>query len=301
MTTNNYHVPVLLRESIEGLDIKPNGVYVDVTYGSGGHSSEIVKNLDSGKLFAFDQDEDALQNKIEDKRFTLIHANFSFFKNFLALYNIEKVDGILADLGVSSHQINTPERGFSTRFDGPLDLRMNKNNPLTAGVVVNTYEFENLKMIFKMYGDLQHAGKIAETIVNYRNKSEIATTTHLKEALNGLCQEHKKQKFFAQVFQSLRIEVNNEIDNLKNFLLQTQEVLLPQGRLVVISYHSAEDRLVKNFMRSGNFEGEIVQDFYGNKQSPFKLITKKPIVAGEDELVLNKRARSAKLRIAEII
>ena len=301
MTTNNYHVPVLLRESIEGLNIKPNGVYVDVTYGSGGHSIEIIKNLDTGKLIAFDQDEDALQNKIDDKRFLLIHANFSFIKNFLALHNIEKVDGILADLGVSSYQINTPERGFSTRFDGPLDLRMNKNNPLTARDVVNTYEFEHLKMIFKIYGDLLHAHRIADAIVNYRNKNEIITTSHLKDAIENLCQEHKKQKFFAQVFQSLRIEVNNEIDNLKNFLLQTKELLLPQGRLAVISYHSAEDRLVKNFMRSGNFDGEILQDFYGNKQSPFRLINKKAIVASEDELVLNKRARSAKLRVAEII
>ena len=299
MLNNRYHTPVLLDKCIEGLNINPSGIYVDATFGGGGHASEILKHLTIGKLFAFDQDEDAKINTITDERFTLIVANFSFLKNFLRLYNINQVDGIFADLGVSSHQFDTPERGFSTRFDSTLDLRMSTKNPFTAKDIVNTYEHEGLKKIFKLYGELNNAHLIANSIIKNREQKEINTTNELKEAVIGLCSKNNQNKFLAQIFQALRIEVNNELEALKELLIQSEEVLKGNGRLVVMSYHSLEDRLVKNFMRAGNFEGEIKEDFYGNRLVPFDLITKKPIIPNEAEQLLNSRSRSAKLRIAQ--
>lgn len=299
MKNKTYHVPVLLNKCIEGLKINPSGIYVDVTFGGGGHSAEILKQITTGKLIAFDQDEEAKNNVIEDERFILIIANFSFLKNFLRLHNINRVDGIFADLGVSSHQIDTPERGFSTRYDSELDLRMNTKNPLTAQHVVSTYSHEELKKVFKTYGELNNAHLIANAIIKYRSEKSINTTHELRDAVINLCQKNKQNKFLAQLFQALRIEVNNEIEALKELLEQSNEVLAENGRLVILSYHSLEDRLVKNFMRSGNFEGKIEKDFYGNQQVPFELITKKPVIADEGELLTNNRSRSAKLRIAQ--
>jgi len=301
MTTinNTYHTPVLLDKCIEGLNIIPSGIYVDVTFGGGGHSKEILKHITTGKLIAFDQDEEAKNNTIYDNRFSLIIANFSFLKNFLRLYNISQVNGIFADLGISSHQIDTAERGFSTRFDSTLDLRMNSKNPITAQYIVNTYKHEELKEIFKIYGELNNAHLIADAIIKCRSKKSIDTTFELKDAVINLCPPNKQNKFLAQIFQALRIEVNNEVESLKELLQQSREVLAENGRLVVLSYHSIEDRLVKNFMRAGNFEGKIEEDFYGNKQVPFELINKKPIIPEEGEMLLNNRSRSAKLRVAQ--
>ena len=299
MTNNIYHIPVLKDKCIEGLNIDPSGIYIDVTFGGGGHSKEILKHLTTGRLIAFDQDEEAQKNAINDERFTLITANFSFLKNFLQLYNISHVNGILADLGVSSHQIDTPERGFSTRFDSTLDLRMSSKNLLTAEHIVNTYEHEGLKKIFKLYGDLNNAHLIADAIIKYRSQKKINTTVALKEAVINLFPRNKENKFLAQIFQALRIEVNNEVETLKELLTQSKEALSSGGRLVVISYHSLEDRLTKNFMRSGNFEGEIEEDFFGNRLVPFEIISKRPITPDDDELLSNNRSRSAKLRIAQ--
>jgi len=295
----DYHIPVLLHECIGGLNINPEGIYVDVTYGGGGHARAIIERLTTGKLIAFDQDNSVSDNLISDNRFTFVQANYSFLKNFLRLHGITQVNGLLADLGISSHQIDTPERGFSTRFDGPLDLRMNVNNSFTAKDLVNNYTFDALEKIFREYGELSHAGKLAHAIVNYRSQQELSTTLHLKAALRNLYLPHKENKFMAQVFQALRIEVNDEMGALKEMLKQTTDLLVKGGRLVVLTYHSLEDRLVKNFMKSGNIEGVIHEDFYGNKLTPFELITRKPVVANEQELVLNNRSRSAKLRIAE--
>jgi len=299
MLNKAYHTPVLIDKCIEGLHINPSGIYIDVTFGGGSHSREILKHITTGKLIAFDQDEEAVVNTIDDERFTLITANFSFIKNFLRLNNINEADGIFADLGVSSHQLDAPERGFSTRFDSILDLRMSSKNPVTARHIVNTYEHEGLKKIFKTYGELNNAHLIAQAIVKQRSIKSIDTTNDLKEAVISLSQKNKQHKFLAQIFQALRIEVNNELGVLKEFLEQSREVLAKDGRLVVLSYHSLEDRLVKNFMRSGNFEGKIDEDFFGNRQSPFELITKKPIIPDGRELLLNNRSRSAKLRIAQ--
>lgn len=296
-----YHQPALLKESIEGLAIKPNGIYVDVTFGGGGHAREILKHLEKGKLIAFDQDEDALKNAIDDKRFTLIHHNFKYLKNFLKHHNVFLVDGILADLGVSSHQFDVPERGFSYRFEGDLDLRMDKGSPLKASEIVNSYDEDQLKSIFKVYGELTNASAVASTILRERAKNSISTTTQLKEALNRLTNKHTEHKFFAKVFQALRIEVNEEMDALKQLLNQSADVLKANGRLVVISYHSLEDRLVKNFMKTGNVEGKLEKDFFGNTSPVFKLITNKPLVPNEEEIMQNNRSRSAKLRIAEKI
>lgn len=295
-----YHNPVLLIESIEGLSIIPCGIYVDVTFGGGGHSKVILDNLDeSGRLLAFDQDDDALLNVPEDERFTLVNHNFRYLKNFLKLYNAFPVDGILADLGISSHQIDEAERGFSIRFKGELDLRMNRNQGKSAKDVVNNYTVDELKLIFKEYGELDNAWKIANAIVNYRTLQEINNTEQLKEAVSSCITKKYENKMLAMIFQAIRIEVNEELEVLKEMLLQTVESLKPGGRLVVISYHSLEDRLVKNFMKSGNFKGEIEKDFYGNIISPFKMITRKPIIANEEEIARNNRSRSAKLRIAE--
>ncbi len=295
-----YHNPVLLKESIEGLLIQQSGIYVDVTYGGGGHSHEILNNLgEDGKLYAFDQDEDAIKNELEDERLTLIHQNFRHLKNFLKLYNAYPVDGILADLGVSSHQIDVPERGFSTRFDGDLDARMDQNQLKSAKEVINTYNENELKLVFQNYGEIANSGKLARTIVEQRVNGEINTTAQLKKAISNCIPPNFDHKYLAVVFQALRIEVNEELESLKEFLLQTVQALKPGGRLVVISYHSLEDRLVKNFIKSGNFKGELEKDFFGNIISPFKQISRKPITPDDAELKINNRSRSAKLRIAE--
>lgn len=294
-----YHIPVLLKDCIDGLNIRQDGVYVDVTFGGGGHSKEILKNLKTGKLYAFDQDDDAERNKIEDDRFVFIKQNFKYLKNFLRMYNATAVDGILADLGVSSHQFDKPERGFSTRFDAALDMRMNNKSEQTAAHVLNTYSEVELKKIFKLYGEIDNSGFVASLIFNNRKEKKIETTQELKQITQRCARRGKENQFYAQLFQALRIEVNKELDVLKELLLQSLDVLKPGGRLVVMSYHSLEDRLVKNFMKTGNFEGELEKDFYGNPLTPFKLITKKPIVPDEKEIEINTRARSAKLRIAE--
>ncbi|MFC7774307.1 16S rRNA (cytosine(1402)-N(4))-methyltransferase RsmH [Flavobacterium sp. GCM10027622] len=294
-----YHNPVLLKETVEGLNIKPDGVYVDVTFGGGGHSREILSQLGpNGKLFAFDQDEDAWVNEIQDERFTLIKENFRFIKRFLRFYGIKKVDGILGDLGVSSHQFDVPERGFSTRFDAELDMRMSKKNELSAYRVVNEYDDKNLRRIFLEYGELKNAAALARTIVEAREKERIVNTEDLKQVLARFLPAHKANKILAQIYQAIRIEVNQEMEVLKEFLEQTLEVLDTGGRLSVISYHSLEDRLVKRFVKNGMFEGEPERDMFGRFEVPFKAIGKL-IVPTDAEIKINNRARSAKLRIAE--
>ena len=293
-----YHNPVLLKESVDGLDIKPDGVYVDVTFGGGGHSREILKRLGpGGKLFAFDQDKDALENKIDDKRFTLINENFRFLKRFLRFYGIKQVDGILGDFGVSSHQFNEAERGFSTRFDAKLDMRMNQGSNLSAYEVINEYDEEQLKKIFYQYADLKNAPKLARVIVGERKNHPLKTSEQLNELLKPLLFKGKENKILAQIYQAIRIEVNQEIEVLKEFLLQTEEAIKPGGRLSLISYHSLEDRLVKRYIRSGLFEGEPEKDMYGNISVPFKKVGGL-IVPSKEEIKENNRARSAKLRIA---
>lgn len=294
-----YHNPVLLQASVDGLNIKPDGIYVDVTFGGGGHSKEILKRLGpNGKLFAFDQDEDALANALPDERFTLINENFRFIKRFLRFYGVKSVDGILADLGVSSHQFDVPERGFSTRFDAGLDMRMSQKNDLNAYRVVNEYDDANLKRVFLDYGELKNAPALAITIIEAREEQPIKTTDELKEVLARFLPERVRNKILAQIYQAIRIEVNQEMDVLKEFLEQSLEILNPGGRLSVISYHSLEDRLVKRFMKNGMFEGEPERDFFGNFSVPFKTVGKL-IVPDNAEIKENNRARSAKLRIAE--
>ena len=293
-----YHNPVLLHQSIDGLDIKPDGVYVDVTFGGGGHSKEILKRLGSeGKLFAFDQDVDAQENSLGDKRFVLIPENFRYIKRFLRFYGIKKVDGVLADLGVSSHQFDEAERGFSTRFDAELDMRMNQNDKISAYKVVNFYSEENLSRILFSYGELRNARALAKKIVSSREENKIKTSFELKEILKEFLPNAKEHKILAQIFQAIRIEVNQELEVLKEFLLQIPELLNEDGRLSVISYHSLEDRLVKRFVQNGLFEGEPEKDFYGNFEVPLKKVGKMTIPAKE-EIKKNNRARSAKLRIA---
>ena len=297
--TMEYHNPVLLKETVDGLNIKPDGVYVDVTFGGGGHSKEILSRLNAnGKLFGFDQDEDAWENALPDERFTLIQENFRYIKRFLRFYGIKEVDGILADLGVSSHQFDVPERGFSTRFDADLDMRMSKKNDLDAHKIINEYDDVNLKRVFLDYGELKIAPALARTIIEAREIKSIDTTDELKLVLQRFLPEQFKNKVLAQIYQAIRIEVNQEMDVLKEFLEQSLEILKPEGRLSVISYHSLEDRLVKRFMKNGMFEGEPEKDFFGNFSVPFKLIGKL-IVPTEEEIKINNRARSAKLRIAE--
>ncbi|HEV7231617.1 MAG TPA: 16S rRNA (cytosine(1402)-N(4))-methyltransferase RsmH [Bacteroidia bacterium] len=295
----NYHNPVLLNDCIEGLNINPDGVYVDVTFGGGGHSREIMKHLKGGKLIAFDQDPDAAENAIDDPRFTLVAQNFRYMKNFLKLHKALPVDGILADLGVSSHQFDVPERGFSTRFEADLDMRMDTNGKLTAAGVLNTYSERELSQLFRNYGEVENAGKLAYLIVGHRKENRIQTVSELKDVLKPCMPRGKENQYLAQVFQALRIEVNNELEVLKEFLMQSNEVLKAGGRLVVISYHSLEDRLVKNFISKGKFEGEVEKDFFGNIIKPMEAVNRKIIVPGPDELQMNNRARSAKLRIAE--
>ncbi len=299
MTTMEYHNPVLLKETVDGLNIKEDGVYVDVTFGGGGHSKEILKRLGkNGKLFAFDQDPDALENTIDDERFTLIHENFQFMKRFLRFYGVKEVDGILADFGVSSHQFDVAERGFSTRFEADLDMRMNQKSDLSAYHVVNDYDEEQISQVLWQYGELRQANAMARVIVEQRKNEPIKTTDQLKEALKPFLQHKKENKVLAQIYQAIRIEVNQEIEVLKSFLLQAPEILVVGGRISVISYHSLEDRLVKRFIRNGLFEGEPERDIYGNFEVPMKKVGGL-IVPSREEIKLNNRARSAKLRIAE--
>lgn len=299
ITKMHYHNPVLLKECIDGLNINPEGVYVDVTFGGGGHSREILKQLTTGKLYAFDQDDDAVKNSIDDDRFVLIKQNFRYLKNFLKMYDTLPIDGLLADLGVSSHQFDEAERGFSIRFDAKLDMRMDQNAKQTAAEVLNTYSEEDLKRIFRLYGEVENAGYLASIIFHNRKDKQIVTVNDLKTMIVKCVKRGRENQYYAQVFQALRIEVNKELDVLRDLLMQSLEVLKPGGRLVVISYHSLEDRLVKNIMRSGKFEGDVEKDFYGNPLTPFTQITRKPIVPSEKENEENSRARSAKLRIAE--
>ena len=294
-----YHNPVMLDKCIEGLNIEPSGVYVDVTFGGGGHSRAILERLTTGHLYAFDQDEDAAQNAFDDERFTFIPQNFRYFKNFIQLYHGGKVDGIIADLGVSSHQFDTPEKGFSTRFDGPLDMRMSQMTPNDAATVVNTYDHEALTRILRLYGEMQQPHLVASDIIMARDAEPIETTAQLKMAVQRHLPRGKENKVLAQLFQALRIEVNQELEALTTFLGQCPDVLASGGRLVVMSYHSLEDRLVKNFMKTGNAEGKEEKDFFGNLLTPYNIITRKPIVPSDEETESNSRARSAKLRIAE--
>ncbi len=294
-----YHNPVMLQECIQGLNIKPDGIYVDVTFGGGGHSREILKHLGpKGRLLAFDQDADAQKNLPKDDRLTFIDQNFRYLKNNCRLQGAIPADGILADLGVSSHQFDQPERGFSIRFDADLDMRMDQAGTLTAKDVVNTYTEEQLHRIFGIYGEIKNARTLAHTLITQRLNKPIETVDDLKKAIAKLIPKGKENKYLAQVFQALRIEVNQELEALKEFLEQTVEVLKTDGRLVVMSYHSLEDRLVKNFIAKGKFQGEVEKDFFGNQIKPLESITRKAIVASEEEIRLNNRARSAKLRIA---
>ncbi len=295
-----YHTPVLLNESIEGLQIKPNGVYVDLTFGGGGHSKAILKKLKKGKLFSFDMDADAKKNLIKDSRFTFIHQNFRFFSNFIRYYKYPQVDGIIADLGVSSHQFDMEERGFSFRFEGALDMRMNKESGATAADILNTYDEAQLIQLFKSYGELGNAKKIASKICKERKLNKINTISQLLEILKGMIPPKIENKFLAKVFQALRIEVNKEIKSLRQMLLQVPGSLKSGGRFVVITYHSLEDREVKVFLKNETFDKPEETDLFGTKQKQLKLINKKVIIPGDEEIRRNNRARSAKLRIAEI-
>ena len=300
--SSEYHIPVMLEEALDGLSLRPEGTYVDVTFGGGGHSRAILERLgEGGRLLAFDQDEDA---KVESgERFTFINENFRYLKSFLRLHGVRQVDGILADLGVSSHQFDVAERGFSTRFDGELDLRMDRRSETTAADLVNTLDEEDLARLLKLYGELPNARQMARAIVKWKVESgerrEIKTTGELKEAVQRHLPRGMENKYLAMLFQALRIEVNGELEALKEMLQQASEVLKPGGRLVVISYHSLEDRLVKNFMRSGNFEGEVEKDFYGNVLSPIRMVSHGAVKASEEEVARNNRARSARLRVGE--
>lgn len=306
MTATNYHEPVLLQACVEGLNLKPGGTYVDVTFGGGGHSREILRQLapgpdSAGRLLVFDQDPDARANAdaIDDPRLTFVAANFRHLKRYLRLYKIDQVDGILADLGISSHQIDTPERGFSTRFDANLDMRMSQSGELTARKVLTDYPEDQLHKIFGMYGEVTNAKTLASVIAANRVNRPFETINDLKTVLQRYAPRGREYKYFAQVFQALRIEVNQELVTLEEFLEQVPDVLVTGGRLVVMAYHSLEDRLVKNFIKSGNFRGDIEKDLYGNEIKPLRSVTRKPIEASVEEVARNPRARSAKLRIAE--
>ncbi|MBX2895748.1 MAG: 16S rRNA (cytosine(1402)-N(4))-methyltransferase RsmH [Cyclobacteriaceae bacterium] len=298
-----YHKPVMLTECIEALNINPDGIYVDVTFGGGGHSLKILENLREGKLVAFDQDDDAKRQaeNIQSRSFTFCQANFRYMKQYLKLNGVTQVDGVLADLGISSHQIDSPERGFSTRFEGPLDMRMDRKGKQTAAALLNEYSEEALHRIFGMYGELKNARTAAKAVVVARAQKPLTTTLELKNALQSIAPRGKEHKYFAQVFQALRIEVNEEMRALEDFLHQCGEVIKPGGRLVIMSYHSLEDRMVKNYINTGKVFGELEKDFYGNPIKPFQAIHRKPIEASEKEVEENKRARSAKLRVAERI
>jgi 16S rRNA (cytosine1402-N4)-methyltransferase len=299
MTALPYHIPVMLGPCIEGLAIDPNGIYIDLTFGGGGHSREILKHLDKGHLYGFDQDVDAEANIPADDRFTFIQANFRDFRKYLRLYGVNQVDGILADLGISSHQIDEPKRGFSTRFEGELDMRMSNAMDISAKDVLNTYEEGKLHKIFGIYGEIKNAKTLAQAVVSQRAAAQFETTADFKALLQKYAPRGKEFKYFAQVFQALRIEVNDEMGALEDMLKQTVEALKPGGRLVVMSYHSLEDRLVKNFINKGKFQGEVEKDFYGNLIRPLEPVHRKALTADEEEIQGNNRARSAKLRIAE--
>jgi 16S rRNA (cytosine1402-N4)-methyltransferase len=295
-----YHKPVLLHESVEGLQVQPDGVYADVTFGGGGHSRAIIQKLGpNGKLFGFDQDADAQVNSINDSRFVFIPQNFQYLKNFIRLNGAKQLDGVLADLGVSSHQFDVAEKGFSTRFDGRLDMRMDQQQEITAEIIANTYDQQQLTDIFRKFGELQQAWQLAGAIVAARKNAPVRTTSELRKAVEPILPRNRENKVLAQLFQALRIEVNQEMAVLEKFLGQCADVIKPGGRLVVISYHSLEDRLVKNFMRAGNASGTIEKDFFGNTLTPWKLVNRKPIVPTKEEISENSRARSAKLRIAQ--
>ena len=300
MEEQTYHVPVLLQESIDGMNLQPEGIYVDVTFGGGGHSKEILRQGDSTiRLFSFDQDEDAERNIVNDERFTFVRSNFRYLYNFLRYYGVEGVDAILADLGVSSHHFDDSERGFSFRFDGKLDMRMNKRAGMTAADVANTYDEERLADIFYLYGELKNSRKLASAIAKARSNKQIVTIGDFLDIVKPMFGREREKKELAKVFQALRIEVNQEMEALKEMLYAATEALKPGGRLVVITYHSLEDRMVKNIMKTGNVEGKSEQDFFGNVNTPFRLVNNKVIVASEEEVARNPRSRSAKLRIAE--
>ena len=295
-----YHVPVLLKESVDGLDIVPNGIYVDVTFGGGGHSREILSRLgENGHLYSFDQDEDAEKNILNDSRFTFVRSNFRYLHNWMRYYGVEQIDGLLADLGVSSHHFDDETRGFSFRFDAPLDMRMNKRSGITAAEILNNYEEERLADILYIYGELKNARKIATTIIKARNEKAIETTGDLIQVTESLFQREREKKETAKLFQALRIEVNHEMEALKEMLYGAQQVLREGGRLSVITYHSLEDRIVKNIIKAGNAEGKVRQDFFGRTEAPFRQISNKVIVPNEEEQLRNPRSRSAKLRVAE--
>ena len=302
ITAETYHVPVLLNESIDGLAIKPDGIYVDVTFGGGGHSKEILRRLSKkGHLYSFDQDPDAEKNIVDDDRFTFVRSNFRYLKNWMRYYDVDHIDGLLADLGVSSHHFDDETRGFSFRFDAPLDMRMNKRAGTTAAEILNSYDEEQLADIFYIYGELKNARKIAATIAKTRNEKKIETTGDLMNATERLFQREREKKEMAKMFQALRIEVNHEMDALKEMLNGAKDMLCEGGRLSVITYHSLEDRIVKNMMKAGNVEGKIKQDFFGRIEAPFRLVNNKVIVPSDDEQQQNPRSRSAKLRVAEKI
>jgi 16S rRNA (cytosine1402-N4)-methyltransferase len=296
-----YHIPALLKESIDGLNIRPDGIYVDVTFGGGGHSMEILKRLKTGKLIAFDQDEDARLNAPVDEKFLFLDQNFRFLKNNLMFNNIRSIDGLIADLGVSFHQFDEPERGFTFRQDAPLDMRMNKNGPVTASQLLNSLDENSLANIFYNFGELINSRRIAKEIVAARNIKPMTSVSDIIDAIGKLAPYRQEHKFYAKLFQALRIAVNHEIDYLKDMLEQALSVLSKGGRLVIITYHSLEDRVVKNFMKAGNFEGVENKDFYGNVETPFRIINRKGTTPGDEEIANNNRARSARLRIAEKI
>ena len=294
-----YHIPALLPQTIEALDITPNGTYIDVTYGGGGHSRAIVEKLSNeGHLYGFDQDMDAVSRAMTDSRFTIVHSNFRFIVNFMRYHKVDEVDGILADLGVSFHHFDDPDRGFSFRWNGPLDMRMNRSSSLTAAEVVNTYSEERLADIFYLLGEIKNARRVASAIVKARNNAEITTIEQLLDVVTPLIDPARHKKELAKLFQALRIEVNHELDVLEEFLNGALKLLKTDGRIAIITYHSLEDRLVKNFFRAGNFEGKENKDFFGRNLSPFKLLTSRPIVPDDDEIERNPRSRSAKLRVA---
>jgi 16S rRNA (cytosine1402-N4)-methyltransferase len=303
MSMKDYHVPVMLSECIEGLNIKSDGIYVDATFGGGGHSREVIKQLTAGRLFGVDQDVEARKNaeKFDQRNFTFIDSNFRYLKRFLKIEGIEKLDGILADLGVSSHQIDEPERGFSTRFDAMLDMRMNRSQDLTAEKIINTYPGRDLQLVLGNYGEIRNARTLADNIIRARIEAPVRTTGELVNILQKFTPANKRNKYYAQVFQALRIEVNDELGALKDLLNQSVDLLKSGGRLVIMAYHSLEDRLIKNFINTGSFEGREVKDFYGKPLKPFKAITRKPVMASDNEVRKNNRARSARLRIAEKI
>ncbi|MFR3188226.1 MAG: 16S rRNA (cytosine(1402)-N(4))-methyltransferase RsmH [Phocaeicola sp.] len=295
-----YHIPVLLQESIQGMNLRPGGIYADMTFGGGGHSKEILRQMDAeSRLFSFDQDEDAERNIVDDSRFTFVRSNFRYLHNFLRYYGVDKVDAILADLGVSSHHFDDSERGFSFRFDGNLDMRMNKRAGMTASEIINTYDEEQLANLFYLYGELKNSRKLANVLVKARSVKSIVTIGDFLEIVKPLYGKEREKKELAKVFQALRIEVNQEMEALKEMLYAATEALKPGGRLVIITYHSLEDRMVKNIMKTGNIEGKAEKDFFGNIQTPFKLVNNKVIVPTDEEIQRNPRSRSAKLRIAE--